>query len=215
MARGPGWTWLVLLALTAAAPARAQDYPSLFGTTETRSDNLAMFPKWTSMLARWERERPSLTTACEPTPTERCLLQSWRRFLDGLRGLDRMAQIREVNRRMNLAPYIEDRDNWGMQDYWETPGEFFTRSGDCEDYAIAKYLSLRLLGFSPAELRIAVVQDTNLNLTHSVLIVYQGGQALVLDNQIAEVVPAATIRHYQPFYTINEEHWWLHTPGGH
>ncbi len=213
MGRWPAWVWLALFVLASAAPARAQSYPSPFGAPQTRSDNLAMFPKWTRMLSRWQQERPLLQAPCQPTADERCLLQGWRRFLDGIRGLDRMAQIREVNRRMNLAPYIEDRDNWGIDDYWETPGEFFNRSGDCEDYAIAKYLSLRLLGFSPDELRVVVVQDTNLNLVHSILIVYHDGQALVLDNQIADVVPMTSIRHYQPYYSINEEHWWLHTAG--
>jgi predicted transglutaminase-like cysteine proteinase len=59
-------------------------------------------------------------------------------------------------------------------------------------------------------MRIVVVQDLNLGIAHAVLVVYLDGRALVLDNQIDDVVPAAAVRHYRPIYSINERHWWLH-----
>ena len=55
-----------------------------------------------------------------------------------------------------------------------------------------------------------VLQDTNLNIPHAVLVVFFKGRALVLDNQVSGVVPAESIHHYHPFYSINEEGWWLH-----
>ena len=97
-----------------------------------------------------------------------------------------------------------------MPDYWATPSQFLTRNGDCEDYAITKYFSLRQLGFSADSMRIVVLQDLNLNTAHAILIVYMGKKALVLDNQVATVVDATSILHYQPIYSINEKHWWLH-----
>ena len=44
------------------------------------------------------------------------------------------------------------------------------------------------------------------------LVAYVEGEALVLDNQIAEVVPAESVDHYRPYYSINETGWWLHDP---
>ena len=82
--------------------------------------------------------------------------------------------------------------------------------GDCEDYSIAKFMSLRQLGFSNAELRVVAVKDLNLKIGHAVLAVYLDGKALILDNQIRKVVEAKTIRHYVPVFSINEKFWWRH-----
>ncbi len=164
------------------------------------------------MIARYAGERQMLRQPCHQVGSERCMLQQWTGFLDSLRGLDARTQIEEVHRRMNSAPYIEDIMNYGIPDYWASPNEFFENSGDCEDYAIAKFMSLRLLGFDNDDMRVAVVQDTNLNLIHAVLIVEHEGQSLVLDNQLGQVVPTSAIRHYVPYFTINEQYWWQHTP---
>ena len=195
-----------------ACPSVAHGSVSVFNAAEVRSSDLSPFPKWTTMIARYAGERPLLRQPCQQSGSERCMLQQWAGFLDSLRGLDRRTQIEEVHRRMNSAPYIEDIMNYGIPDYWATPNEFFENSGDCEDYAIAKFLSLRLLGFNNDDMRVAVVQDTNLNLIHAVLIVEYAGQSLVLDNQIGQVVPTSAIHHYVPYFTINEQYWWQHTP---
>ncbi len=117
-----------------------------------------------------------------------------------------------MNRFANARPYVEDIRNWGVADYWETPGEFFARGGDCEDYAIAKYFSLVRLGFSPDDLRIVVVNDTNLNAFHAVLSARIDGQTLLLDNQIPLVVPMDIAVQYKPVYALNEHGWWLYGP---
>ena len=100
--------------------------------------------------------------------------------------------------------------NWGVEDYWETPNEFLNRDGDCEDFAIAKYKSLRALGLGDDQLRIVVLQDLNLRIAHAVLVVLDGGKAWVLDNQIDQVIDADRIRHYRPYYSINASAYWLH-----
>lgn len=112
---------------------------------------------------------------------------------------------------MNSAPYIEDINNCGQTDYWATPGQFFDRSGDCEGFAISKFLTLRELGFANEQMRIAVLQDTNLNLVHAVLLVYNNDVAYLLDNQIDQVVRADTVKHYRPDYSLNETRWWRHS----
>lgn len=113
---------------------------------------------------------------------------------------------------MNQAKYISGSTNWGQSDYWATPGEFMSRFGDCEDYAIVKYLSLRLLGFEEHELRVVAVKDLNLKVGHAILMVIlrdskNRQRYFVLDNQIKEVVEAYKIRHYQQGFSINQQHW--------
>ena len=111
---------------------------------------------------------------------------------------------------MNRWAYQVDPAIWNKKDYWATPNQFMYRTGDCEDYAISKYISLLHLGFTPAEMRIVVLQDLNLKILHAILVVYLDGQPLVLDNQIKQVVHASRIRHYKPIYSINQSNWRLH-----
>jgi predicted transglutaminase-like cysteine proteinase len=188
-----------------ALAGEAQAYPRLFGTRELHSSDLTLFPKWRGALARYHAE----LSACDAGP---CARREGDALIAHARGLDRMSQLQEINRRLNERPYILDSANWGQSDYWATPFQFLRKSGDCEDYAIAKYMALRTLGLPASALRIVVLRDLNLGLAHAVLVVYLDGRAFVLDNQIKTVVPADSIHHYQPVYSVNEEGWWLHRP---
>jgi predicted transglutaminase-like cysteine proteinase len=199
-----------LVTILSPHPARARDYPPLFGTSEISSTNLAPFTKWLDMLRRYREEDGHPSADCGTDLKRGCDHSRWKAAIEGLRGLDPLAQIEAVNRLLNEHAYVEDEDNWGVRDYWETPGQFDHRDGDCEDFAIAKFLALRLLGFANDDLRIVVLQDLNLHLAHAILVVYYQGRALVLDNQIKTVVPADAIHHYRPVFSINETTWWLH-----
>ena len=75
---------------------------------------------------------------------------------------------------MNKVRYVRDPTNWNVKDYWETPWEFFEKQGDCEDYAINKYMTFRRLGYPPADMRIVVVRDLYSNVSHALLLVRQG-----------------------------------------
>ena len=203
---------MMAASLADAATPGDTAYPSLFGSREIRSDKIFLFPKWRQTLARYFDERHLAELPCTETAFNRCHLKAWSGFLAGLQGRDRQSQIAEVNRYINRKQYVLDPLNYGVPDYWATPGQFLNRNGDCEDYAIAKFMSLRALGFDDRSLRIVVLRDLNLRLPHAVLVVYHRGKALVLDNQVEHVVPASAIRHYRPIYSINEHSWWLHRP---
>lgn len=175
---------------------------SVFGGRE--SQNLAPFTKWMRVLDKRPEYTKKETTACE----KHCTLQGWHRFLDSLKSESRSNQIRTINLYMNKHPYITDIANWGISDYWETPLEFIRRHGDCEDYAIAKFFSLRYLGFENKDMRIVILKDHNINAIHSVLAIREAGQFLILDNQVSRVVEAKKVHHYEPIYSVNEDRWW-------
>jgi predicted transglutaminase-like cysteine proteinase len=203
---------LALAALLWNSPAAPADQLAavspvhLFGTTEIHSRNLKMFPKWRGTLRRFEDELKSCGA-------DQCKKKQWEAVIDSLRGKDLMAQLREINTEMNDKRYITDPVNWNLPDYWATPFQFMRKNGDCEDYAIAKYMALRDLGVSVDDMRIVVLNDLNLRIAHAVLAVYVNGKPYILDNQISKVVPASSIHHYQPVYSINENGWWLHRSG--
>jgi predicted transglutaminase-like cysteine proteinase len=201
---------IMVPALLLAPLARAMDYPKLFGTSEIRSDRLTLFTHWTDMIERMRTTPEPFADACEDPAAKLCHLKEWDAFLDSVKALDQRTQLDRVNEFMNAFPYIDDIANWGRENRWETPLEFLARSGDCKDYAIAKYMSLRYLGWPIDQLRIVVLRDVNLNADRAVLAVYVGDEILILDNQIAQVTNADNIHHYRPYYSINEDYWWFH-----
>ncbi|MDY0871639.1 transglutaminase-like cysteine peptidase [Dongia rigui] len=196
----------LLLGTVASLPlAEGRLYPSLFGSQEFQGPDLGKFPKWVSMLSRWRKG------ACEAPD---CAVAAWDAITASLLGKDRAAQLRTVNAAFNQRRYVGDARNWGRDDYWETPYEFLARNGDCEDYAIAKFMALKAAGVPSSEMRIVAVRNMALGGEgHAVLVVYDGGTAYLLDNQIKDVVPADLVTAYQPVYSINDQAWWRHRNG--
>lgn len=210
----PGLALLAALAFAAPAAAPAArdsappEAPALFGTREIYAPDITAFDKWTGMLARFRREQAAAQQGCAAEAA--CAPAEWRRLLAALDGLDLRAKLERVNAAVNRHPYVPSQRNWGESNHWETPFEFLRKGGQCQDYAIAKYLLLRAAGVPAAQLRVLVLRDTALGVDHAVTVAYAGSEALLLDNQIGAVVPADSIHHYQPYYSINEDGWWLH-----
>lgn len=142
--------------------------------------------------------------------TSDCVIKRWKAFIAATAKLPRSQQLDAVNKWVNAYAYVEDWSNWGLPDYWETPREFFTRGGDCEDFAIIKYFTLTQLGFSPDDMRIMIVNDTNLEIFHAILAVRQkSGEPILLDNQATSLVPMSAAPQYHLIYSLNERGWWM------
>ena len=197
----------------APAAAAAATTPQLFGTAEFRVDSLAALPQWQHVLRQIARERPiyrACAEAAETCPTRSAI--AWQAMLRSEVGRPPFEQIQAVNQFLNQWQYKTDEQNYGQRDYWATPLEFLRRSGDCEDYAIAKYVSLRQLGFDAENLRLVVLRDIVRDLPHAVLAVYLDGDVYVLDNLTTAVLPQEQISQYVPYYSINETTRWAHVP---
>ena len=204
----PQTTPLPDVALPEASRARA--FPQVFGTSETAGSSLAAFRRWGGVIERSIHEWLGYGDPCSARLAGKCTTGEWRQLVSRLADKPRRERIDKVNAFFNRIPYVVDASNWGVADYWATPLQFLSRSGDCEDYAIAKYVTLRQLGFSSDEMRVVVLDDTNLRVPHAILTVADGDRLLVLDNQIPDVVDSKRILHYKAIYSINENRWWLH-----
>jgi len=191
-----------LVSVANAAFGSVQSYPALFGASERRSANLKPFTKWTGMFDRFERDIK--------TSEGQKVLSEMKADLVSLKGLPLPKMAERVNTMINRVPYITDDKNWGVSDYWATPVEFMRRGGDCEDYAIAKYVALRALGVPEDRLRIAIVHDLQKNIPHAILIVYTDEGAMILDNQARDARFSTAINRYKPIFSINRTGWWLH-----
>ncbi len=198
---------LAVGALLLSSPAMAAVNP-LLSANQVDSSDISPFTKWTSVLTRYEEQKADADDKCIG---EGCLNQKWEKLLTDLDGKPVQEQIDAVNSFFNKMKYVSDQENYGVADYWNTPYELMERGGDCEDYAIAKYISLKRLGVSESDMRIIIVHDENLHgELHALLQVTVDGTPEILDNQAKQVLPVAKIFHYQPIFAINEDKWWAY-----
>jgi predicted transglutaminase-like cysteine proteinase len=120
--------------------------------------------------------------------------------------------LKTVNGFFNQVPYFTDLAHWRVVDYWATPSEMLgSFGGDCEDYSIGKYLSLKEMGVPVEKLRITYVRAINLGESHMVLAYYPTPDAdpLILDNLIGEIKPASQRPDLQPVYGFNDDDLWM------
>jgi len=204
------------LALALIPGAALATPATLFGTAEFRAASLAGLPQWRDTLARIEDERTTYAVCrrdADACPSRG--VRAWQSMIESQRGRAPMAQLRTVNRFLNGWRYKTDAENHGRRDYWATPLEFLRRSGDCEDYAIIKYVTLRELGFDADRLRVVVVRDTVREIAHAVLAVYLDDDVYILDNLSQAVLAQEDVTRYVPYYSINERSRWAHVSPNH
>ncbi|MDQ1303657.1 MAG: hypothetical protein QG595_1640 [Pseudomonadota bacterium] len=203
---------VLALCLLGAGQHPAHAFPAdLFGYVQEPQQRLADFPQWLRVIERHLADDLQ-DGDCSARLINRCHLAEWRRFIDQTRALPVPEQLKAVNRYANGKDYVLDLDNYGVEDYWAIPREFLNNGGDCEDYAITKFFSLRWLGLPTEDLRLVIVQDTNLRVPHAVLAVARGAEVFILDNQVQAVLSHRDVVHYAPVFSINESRWWIHVP---
>jgi len=115
------------------------------------------------------------------------------------------AQLDEANRAVNAAiRYVTDLVQYGEADRWSAPFETFaTGKGDCEDYAIAKYVALQESGFPPDDLRLVLVRDRAVRRDHAVLAARLGDRWLILDNRRAELIEDTGVSNFTPVFAVD------------
>jgi len=139
-------------------------------------------------------------------------LIGWQRLVEDSQQDSEFQKIYTVNFFFNQVRFISDRKHWHRNDYWATPVEFLsTNGGDCEDFSIAKYFTLRELGVPDEKLRITYVKALKLNQAHMVLAYYEtpDSDPLILDNLIKEIRPASERDDLLPVYSFNGTNLWM------
>lgn len=135
---------------------------------------------------------------------------------DMIRSTDRrktdLEKIHKVNDFFNSRiRYVSDWDLWGVEDYWATPFETLSRNaGDCEDFAIAKYFTLKAIGVKEEKLNIMYVKALQYGIAHMVLAYYSSPEAdpLILDNIIDGVLPGSQRTDLLPVFGFNGSGLW-------
>jgi len=152
------------------------------------------------------------------TPAARQRIAEWAALLNTPSQGTIQDRLKQVNQFFNARmAFRDDIVVWKQQDYWATPIEFLRKgAGDCEDFALAKYFTLREMGVPANQLRITYVKALELNQAHMVVTWYSTPTAipLVLDNLKTAILPATQRTDLLPVYAFNGEGLWLPQSGG-
>ena len=138
---------------------------------------------------------------------------SWQVLIKLTRNLSEQEKLKRVNDFFNQhIEFVDDDYLWGVADYWATPLEVLTKgAGDCEDYSIAKYFTLKELGVPESKMRITYVKAIELNQAHMVLTYFErpGVVPVVLDNLNPVIKLASKRQDLLPVYSFNGSGLWL------
>jgi len=166
--------------------------------------------KWRTIQSQINEDAAHLA-ACR-ADAEACSVEGKRfqEIVDAALVRDGLARIGEINRTVNLAIRpMSDLQRFGMRDHWSAPLETLLAGvGDCEDYAILKYLALQEAGFADHDLQFLIVRDPILHADHAVVAVRHNDRWLVLDNRtlvLADLQATLQFKRYHVLARLGRE----------
>lgn len=204
LAAAPATAGIATDALPSPAPM-VSDEP--FGLFPFRAPEGLLWTKWRGIEAELAREQAGLAdcraddTQCSPAA------ERFSRVVAAASALTGRARFAEVNARINASVrYVSDMAQHGVPDRWSTPlATLASGRGDCEDYAIAKYVALRDAGTPTSDLRIVLVRDSVLRQDHAVLAARHDGRWLILDNLRTGLLDDGELKRYLPLFALDHE----------
>ena len=212
--RGPGALRTASLTpsniATDAAPP-AQEAPVVgtepFGLFTFRAPDGILWRKWRSIESDITQEQAVLDHCRESVNAESCRSHAMQflRLIKAVKAKSGRDQLDEANRAVNMAiRYMSDYAQHGEADRWSAPlASFATGRGDCEDYAIAKYVALSQAGFPRDDLRLVLVRDRAVRQDHAVLAARLDGHWLILDSRRSDLLNDSEVASLTPLYVIN------------
>jgi predicted transglutaminase-like cysteine proteinase len=166
-----------------AATDSDQQAAPLFGMqTEPVAGEVAA--KWRAVEADIDREQQVLAR-CRAHEACPVVAQNLLDIVAEGSGHSGRARVGLINRAVDLAiTPTSDEAQWSVADHWSPPFETLqTRRGDCEDYAIVKYVALLQAGLSRDEVKIVILRNLLPKEDHAAVAARVDGQWLILDNR--------------------------------
>lgn len=191
--------FIILGWLSSSAALAASGSDPLLDSPGKRVVPISVLPQWQRILQSHTYSNPQSTGYKE-----------WQEFIISIQDQPKLRQMLKVNQWFQKYSYKLDKNIFGQEDYWASPVEFFQRGGDCEDFAIVKYMTLRQLGFSTNDMKIAMVYDVYSGTDHSFLIVNYNGSEFVMDNREKVTVSRYLKNRYKMHYAFNEDAVWTY-----
>ncbi|VUD69192.1 hypothetical protein TDB9533_04558 [Thalassocella blandensis] len=156
------------------------------------------------------------TSFGELNDTSSQLINQWKSLLSDPKHSSDLEKLASANNFFNdNIRFTTDMAAWNVKDYWATPLETLKlRQGDCEDFSIAKYITLLKMNVSVDKLRLVYVKailPTGQTQAHMVLAYYPSlhAEPFILDNLNLNILPASKRRDLIPIYSFNSEGLWI------
>ena len=178
-----------------------------FGSKASAALPADISEKWRDLQSRIDADEKALVVCRADESTCSPAAHRFLALVDLGRQRAVLARLRTVNRAVNLSIRpVSDLDQYGYPDYWASPLQTLgSGAGDCEDYAIVKYVALRDMGFDAADLRFVIVHDNMHQTEHAVIAVRDGQDWLILDNRTMAILSSGDVRHYQPLFSLDQQ----------
>jgi predicted transglutaminase-like cysteine proteinase len=193
----------------ATSGPRAPGELRLHGYTIRPAENgkaKALQTAWDRIMREHDRE-----SFFKPYPNfDKQRLAQWQNLAAKMPGLSAEDALRHINGFFNGWPSKKDASAYGEEEYWATPEEFVRNNGgDCEDYAVVKYMALRNFGVPAENMWMLLVYDRGRGAYHAVLAVYAGERLFMLDNLSRPsylLIPEAVfLKTFTPLVAVNEK----------
>ena len=183
----------------------AADEP--FGLTATPVSDGDVLSKWNGVVADIAAESDTLTRCREAAAPCQPAAQKFLAVIAQGLAHDGRARFGIVNRAINLAIVpTSDLAQWGEADRWSAPlATFATGRGDCEDYAIAKYVALEQAGVSANDLRLVILRDLASGEDHAVVAARSEGKWFVLDNRRLVMLEDSQMPRVLPLFVLGKD----------
>lgn len=143
------------------------------------------------------------------SPEAKDILIDYEKFMNSVKNRSKIDKMNLVNSYLNSLNAVFDGN--ADDDYWSSRGEFLSQGGgDCEDYAIAKYYTLKDLGIKSKDMCLLVVKEAYSGFYHMVLGVWLNGSKVpkILDNLSFKILPLTKRIDLIPKYCINESSYY-------
>jgi predicted transglutaminase-like cysteine proteinase len=188
-----------------AATKSDQPAPPLFGL-ETVPVAGELAAKWQAVEAEIDREQQVLAR-CRAQEACPGVAQELLEIVAEGASRSGTARVGLINRAVNLAiAPASDEAQWGVEDHWSPPFETLqTRHGDCEDYAIVKYVALLQAGLSRADVKVVIVRNLLPNEDHAVVAARVDGEWRILDNRRLALVRDMEMVRAIPKFVLDED----------
>jgi predicted transglutaminase-like cysteine proteinase len=179
--------------------------PQPFALDATPVTDGEVLDKWNDLVAE-VRSESEILAQCR-SDAAHCPAAA-KKFLDVIadgRAHDGRARVGVINRDINLAIRpTSDLSQWGIADRWSAPlATLASGRGDCEDYAIAKYVALREAGVAESDVRLIIVRDVARGIDHAVAAARVDDTWVMLDNRRMVLTEDSAMAHTVPLFVLD------------
>ncbi len=206
----PAFAQYQVAVATARAPGPLSQTPAApepFGRDALPVIGGEVLAKWSGVVADIRAESDILTRCRDATQPCPEAAQKFLAVIAAGRARKGRARIGVINRAINLAIRpTSDLAQWGVVDRWSAPlATLTTGRGDCEDYAIAKYVALTEAGISADDVKLIIVRDLAAGEDHAVVAARLGQKWIVLDNRRLTLLEDVEMAHVVPLFVLGHD----------